>query len=142
MKRWLTDLLHSLTWQSVIVGAIIFLATFLISLGIVTFILVRLPPDYFQQTTERKFLNQRQGWVRIAATVGKNILGVILILIGIVLSLPGVPGQGILTILLGVMLLDFPGKRRLEEKIVSRPKVRESINRLRHKFGKPPLVLD
>jgi hypothetical protein len=40
---------------------------------------------------------------------------------GIILALPGVPGQGILTVLIGVMLLEFPGKRRLERAIVGRP---------------------
>jgi hypothetical protein len=59
-----------------------------------------------------------------------------------VLSLPGVPGQGVLTILLGVMLLDFPGKRGLELKLVSRPKVLNTINRIRHRFDRPPLLLD
>ena len=62
-------------------------------------------------------------------------------IVGIVLSIPGVPGQGLLTILLGVMLLDFPGKRRLELKIVSRPSVLKTVNSLRSKFGKPKLVL-
>jgi hypothetical protein len=57
------------------------------------------------------------------------------------MSVPGVPGQGILTILLGIMLLDFPGKRECEYKLVSRPKVLRTINLLRQKFGKPPLVL-
>ena len=125
-----------------VVTVIIFVATFLLSLAIVTFIVVRLPPDYFQITNERTFLDDRKRWVRLAATIGKNVLGAILVVVGIILSIPGVPGQGILTILLGVMLMDFPGKRRLEEKIVSRPKVRDSINGLRHRFGKPPLILD
>jgi hypothetical protein len=58
------------------------------------------------------------------------------------MSLPGVPGQGILTILLGLMLLDLPGKRAWEQKLVKRPKVLQTINQLRGKFGKPPLVLD
>jgi hypothetical protein len=80
--------------------------------------------------------------MRVVAILGKNLLGAVLVLLGIVLSLPGVPGQGILTILLGVMLLDFPGKRDLERKIVGRPKVREAIDRLRKRFGKQPLVLD
>ncbi len=44
-----------------------------------------------------------------------------------------------LTILLGVMISDFPGKERLERKIVSYPKVLEALNRLRERFGKPPL---
>ncbi len=142
MKRWLTELLSSLTWQSLLLAAVIFLATFVLSLAIGTFILVKLPPDHFQTTSKRKFLDDRQRWVRFTATIAKNVLGIILVLVGIVLSIPGVPGQGILTILLGVMLLDFPGKRRLEEAILSRPKVRGAINRLRHRFGKPPLILD
>ncbi|MBA3256811.1 MAG: hypothetical protein H0T64_09210 [Pyrinomonadaceae bacterium] len=74
--------------------------------------------------------------------MGKNLLGVVLVVVGILLSLPGVPGQGILTILLGVMLLDFPGKPRLEHWLVSRPKILQAINRLRHRFSKPALVLD
>ena len=58
------------------------------------------------------------------------------------MSVPGVPGQGILTILLGVMLLDLPGKRRVEQRILRQPKVLEKINKLRNKFSKPPLLLD
>jgi hypothetical protein len=61
--------------------------------------------------------------------------------VGIVLTLPGVPGQGMLTILLGLMLLDVPGKRRLERRIVGRRRILKAINRLRKRFGRPPLVL-
>jgi hypothetical protein len=58
------------------------------------------------------------------------------------MSLPGVPGQGILTILLGLIMMDIPGKRPFETGLVKRPKVLQSINRLRERFGKPPLILD
>ena len=74
--------------------------------------------------------------------MGKNLLGVVLVIVGVLLSLPGVPGQGMLTILLGVMLLDFPGKPRLQHWLVSRPKILRAINKLRHRFSKPALVLD
>ena len=72
----------------------------------------------------------------------KNLLGVVLILLGIILSLPGVPGQGILTILLGLIMLDIPGKRPLEAKIIQRPAILSAINTLREKYRKPPLVMD
>jgi hypothetical protein len=78
----------------------------------------------------------------MAAHIAKNVLGFILVVVGIMLSLPGVPGQGILTILIGIMLLDFPGKRELERRIVSCPGLFQAINALRRRFGKPPLVLD
>ena len=63
-------------------------------------------------------------------------------LLGIVLSIPGVPGQGLLTILLGIMLLDFPGKSTLERKLLGRPEIVKAINRLRARFDKPSLELD
>ena len=78
----------------------------------------------------------------IGGAIGVAALGILLVALGILMSIPGVPGQGVLTILLGIMLLDFPGKRRLEHKLVSRPKVLKAINGLRHRFGKPELVLD
>jgi hypothetical protein len=129
-------------WKSLLLGVVLFLITFSISLGIVSFILVRIPPDYFKKDNPRKVLPNHHRAVRSLVIVLRNILGVFLVALGIVLSLPGVPGQGILTILLGIMLLDFPGKRGLEYKLVSRPKVRQAINKLRNKFGKPELILE
>ena len=62
-------------------------------------------------------------------------------MLGVLMAMPGVPGPGILTLLIGIMLLDFPGKRRLERRLISRSKVLETINRLPRRCGKPPLVL-
>jgi hypothetical protein len=130
------------SFRQLALGVLIFLITFFISLAIVSFILVKLPPTYFQESHSRDFWVDRHPSIRWAGLIGKNALGIVLVLLGILMSIPGVPGQGILTILLGIMLIDFPGKRQLEYKLVSRPKVRETINRLRLRFGKPPLVLD
>jgi hypothetical protein len=126
----------------VILAALIFAVTFAGSIGVISFILVKLPPTYFQESHSRAFWIDRHPSVRWAGLIGKNALGVVLVLLGILMSLPGIPGQGILTILLGIMLLDLPGKRRLESRILKQPRVLEKINRLRHKFSKPPLVLD
>jgi len=131
-----------ITWKSVLFGALLFLITFSISLAIVSVIMVKIPPDYFKKDRPRKLWADKPKAVRYLGIFGKNLLGVVLVVLGILMSLPGVPGQGILTILLGVMLLDFPGKQQLEPRIVSRPKVLDNIYTLRHKFGKPELVLD
>ena len=80
--------------------------------------------------------------MRWAGVIGKNLLGVLLVALGLALSLPGVPGQGLLTILLGVVLLDIPGVNALEHKLIRRPMVISAINGLRARFNKPPLVLD
>ena len=47
--------------------------------------------------------------IRWTGLILKNLLGVLLVILGGIMTLPGVPGPGILTILLGVMLLNFPG---------------------------------
>jgi hypothetical protein len=142
MIDFIADAIAGLTWRSVLIGIAIFLVTFSVSLGIVSLVLVKLPADYFRNNHHSKFWAGRPPAVRMLALIGKNILGVLLIVIGIILSLPGVPGQGLLTVLLGVMLVDFPGKHRLEQKLLHRPAIKNSINRLRARFGKRPLELD
>ena len=135
-------IVFGLTLRSVLFGVLLFVITFAVSLGIVSFILVKIPPTYFQKDHSREFWADRNPAIRFLGVLAKNILGILLVALGIVMSIPGVPGQGILTILLGIMLLDFPGRRKLEYKLVSRPTVLRTINKLRHRFGKPELVLD
>jgi hypothetical protein len=138
----LTVVLGSITWHSVLFGVLLFLVTFTISLAIVSFIVVKIPANYFQKDHPRNLWSDRHPAVRFLGLLAKNVLGVLLVVLGVLMSIPGVPGQGILTILLGIMLLDFPGKRSLEYKLVSRPQVLKAINKLRHRFGKPGLVLE
>ncbi len=138
----LRDVFGSITWQSVLVGILLSVVTFTISLAIVSFIVVRIPSDYFHKDHPRDLFAERHPVVRFLGVLAKNILGVVLVVLGILMSIPGVPGQGILTILLGIMLLDFPGKRTLEYKIVARPQVLRTINKLRERFGKPSLILN
>ena len=142
MFDFLSDLYSGLTWQRAVLGVVVFLITFTGSLGLVSFILVKLPANYFCSDYDRQIWSGRAPALRIGAAIGKNVLGIVLIIVGIIMSLPGVPGQGLLTILLGVMLVDFPGKDRLERKLLHRPAIRNSIDRLRARFGKPPLLLD
>lgn len=136
------DWLANLSGQKIAFGVGIFLVTFVASLGLVSFLLVRMPADYFHPNYDRTFLPGRSRALRWAGIVGKNLAGVLLVALGIVMSLPGVPGQGLLTILLGLVLLDFPGRLALEQKLLRRQMVLNAINNLRAKFEKPPLLLD
>jgi len=125
-----------------LIGILVFVVTFAINLGIVSFILVKLPHNYFSNSYQTSFLSGRHPALHAAGIIGKNVLGLLLVAIGILMSIPGVPGQGLLTILMGIMLLNFPGKRRLEQKLLSRRGVLKAINRLRLKFDKPALIVD
>jgi hypothetical protein len=144
MLDWLTNYIHSwgLTWGQVLFAAGFSVATFVGSLAVVTLVLVKLPANYFHSSHAREFLVERHPVLRMVGIVAKNIAGVMLVFTGVLMSLPGVPGQGVLTILLGIMLLDFPGKRGLEARIVRRPRVFQAINSVRARFDKPPLYLD
>ena len=51
------------------------------------------------------------------------------------------PGQGILTIIVGLVLMDFPGKYGAERWAVSRGPVLPAINWIRAKAGKPNLIV-
>lgn len=108
-----------------IASAIFFVAS-IVAVGIV---LVRIPADHFEKPREKTG--------SLALRVGRNILGWLLILAGLAMLV--LPGQGMLVLLIGVMLADFPGKHRLQRWIISRKKILATINKLRAKFGREPL---
>src|ERR1051325_5228993 len=137
-----SEFVSAITWSKVLIGALIFVGSFFINLAIVSFILVKLPADHFSKSRKTKFWSGPRPWLHAAKVIGKNIGGGLLVALGIVLSLPGVPGQGLLTVLLGIMLLDFPGRHRLEQKLLSKPSIVNSINKLRGRFGKKALELN
>jgi hypothetical protein len=118
-----------------------FALTFVLSLLVVGGLLVWIPATFFLDHHDRNLWVDRHPVIRWTGLIIKNLTGLVLILIGLLLSLPGVPGQGLLTILIGLVLLDIPGKRRLERMIVSRPKILKLANRMRARFGKSPLDL-
>jgi hypothetical protein len=105
----------------------------------VVWTLVQLPKNYFVDEHRRPL----ETWLdyptlRIVLLVGKNVLGIILALAGLLMLLA--PGQGVLTLAVGVMLLDFPGKFRLERWLVRRSSVFHAINWLRRMFGREPIL--
>ena len=142
MIDWITEKWTALAWGDIGIAVLLFLVSLAISFGALALVMVKIPAEYFSETYKREFLTDRPFLVRWGAVIAKNILGVFLICLGILLSLPGVPGQGVLTILLGLIMVDIPGKRPLEAKIIQRPTVLAAINKLRAKYDKPPLILD
>jgi hypothetical protein len=143
MFEWLKEnLIAQLTLRHLLFGALLFAVTFVVTTAIVGFIIVKLPEDYFHPSNERQLWIGQHAALRWAGIILKNILGVVLVACGVLMALPGVPGPGLLTVLLGIMLLDFPGKRALELKLVRRPQVHRAIDRIRERFNKPPLLLD
>lgn len=126
--------------ERILWGAGLFAASSLISLVAVTAVLVALPVDYFREgAAPAKW--PRSPALRWLWRIAKNVLGVALIALGVLMSVPGVPGQGLLTMVIGLILLDFPGKRGIERRIIARPRVLGAINRVRARFHRPPMEL-
>lgn len=124
-----------LLWSAT--GSFIVLIT---SILLIPWIVTKIPSDYFTHPKRQKYLCCHQPKiVRYLFIFFKNILGVILVLGGVILLF--LPGQGILTIFLGLIIMDFPYKYKVETWIIKRPFVLKSINRLRKKVKQRPLEI-
>jgi Na+/proline symporter len=108
----------------------LWLASTIFSMLIAGAVLLTLPADYLREGDRAQ-----RHW---AARIGRTIAGVVLVAVGIVLSVPGIPGQGILTIVAGLTLIEFPGRHRLISALIGRPTALHAVNRLRARFKRPP----
>ena len=126
-----TDMLITLTALSIVF--------FVGSLIAIPFILVRLPTDFFDTRVPRRWMEDHHPVLRVIGHLVKNVIGAIFLFAGFLMLF--LPGQGILTMLIGITMLDFPGKRKLEAKMIGQPAVLGTINNMRQKFGKPPLTI-
>lgn len=133
MPAWI-EANPALLWWLGAASAVMFFA----SLAMLPWLAARIPTDYFahaqRQPVSRSRLHPVPRYLLLAL---KNLLGVILLLMGLIMLVT--PGQGVLTILLGVGLLNFPGKYRAERWLVSRPSVLQALDWLRARRGLPPL---
>jgi hypothetical protein len=119
-------------WTAAIAAAL--LVGTLVIAGVVA---IYLPPTYFSGARS-KWSNTHPAiyWTMLVA---KNLLGIALIVAGIAMLV--LPGQGLLTMLIGLVLLDIPGKRKFEAALIRRTQMLDSLNRWRAKFGRAPLEL-
>lgn len=133
---WVQDN-EALTWGLLVFSVLSFLATLII----VPIIVVRLPDDYFHHHRRHPMpLGKTGTLLHTPLLVVKNILGVVFVLLGILMLV--LPGQGLLTLFIGLVLLDFPGKYKLERWLVSQPAIFRSLNWIRNKAGKKNLDVE
>jgi hypothetical protein len=104
---------------------------------------VLIPADHFQsRRPEPASWWRAEPVLRWSGLLIKNAVGVVFVALGAVMALPLVPGPGLVFILLGVSVLDFPGKRNLERKLLGVPSVIRFLNGVRVRFGRSPLLMD
>lgn len=117
---------------------LISLFSFVASLFLIPFLVVRIPYDYFAESKRQPapWAEQHMA-IRCVVLLVKNLFGVIFILLGLAMLV--LPGQGLLTLLIGVLLLDFPGKYRFERWLIQQPAVNKAVAWLRQRAGRRPL---
>jgi hypothetical protein len=116
------------------------LLMFAVTLVVFPLVIIHLPEDYFirdRRDPARQIRRHPAVW--LALTVFKNFLGAGLMLAGLAMLV--LPGQGLLTILIGITLVNFPGKYTLERRIASQPPVAKTLNRIRETAKRPHLEI-
>jgi len=142
MMEWLTDFRDWFSenkgLSAILAGAS--LLTLIISAIAVPIVIRRMPNDYFLESSPRaEAYRERHPVLRMIFMIFKNLFGGILFLGGVLMLIT--PGQGVLTIMIGLMLMDFPGKRSLEIWLVKIKPINTAINWMRKRADKPPLLL-
>jgi hypothetical protein len=125
--------------ETLVMLTVVSIVFFVGSLIAIPFILVRLPADFFDVRVPRPWMEHHPPVLRVLGHIVKNLVGAIFVFVGFLMLF--LPGQGILTMLIGITLLEFPGKRNLEARLIGQPAVLNAINSMREKFGKPPLII-
>ena len=135
MPDWIPFSKATLWWMG-----ILSVVTFVGSLIALPFLVARIPADYFVRDRQGHAAHRQQHPVlRVIGLVCKNLLGLAFVLAGVAMLV--LPGQGILTIVIGLSLMNFPGKRALERRIVQQPSILRAINWMRHRAGHSPLIV-
>ncbi len=136
MTAWLAQYQEIFAWL-----ALISLLTFVISLLSLPWLVARIPDDYFLYSKRHPAdLKKNHPLIRMALLIGKNVLGVILLIGGIIMLF--IPGQGLLTIAMGMLLMDYPGKFELEQRLAQNEKILHGLNWLRARGHAVPLKVE
>ncbi len=133
---WIQSHANLIGWWALALSTVMFVG----GLVLMQVLIIRMSPDYFlHPEASSESWRHRHPALRITIRVIKNVLGVVLLLAGLAMLV--LPGQGIITILVAISLLSFPGKRSLELRIVRQRPVLQTINWIRVRAARPPLVL-
>ena len=136
LLQWMEAHQTWLWWAGALSGVVV-----LGSLVVVPLLVVQIPADYFAAANRRDRRKRSRHPVMRWIVLGvKNVTGGLLLLAGLVMLV--LPGQGLLTLFIGMSLIDFPGKFRLERRVVRIPAIHRSMNWVRARYDHPPLQLD
>lgn len=112
---------------------------FLLSLLGLSWLISIIPHNYFVDKKRISLIKMKNPLMWLPIIIIKNSIGLVLILCGILMLI--LPGQGVLTIITGLIFLDYPGKFRFERSLVRNKLILNSMNWIRRKLNKPDLII-
>lgn len=105
-------------------------AMFVGTIAAIPWFVSRLPADYFVKPPPEHTL---------AKKIARNVLGFALIAAGVAMLV--LPGQGILTILIGLSIVDLKAKHSIMRRILRQPSIQNAMQKIRTSAGRPPLII-
>jgi uncharacterized membrane protein len=142
-----TYLLETLGANFIFLTILLTTAAAILYFMVISYLITQLDTGYFlrkktsaEQADETSHLSSTNSSLSYVFKIVKIILGVILLVCGLLMLV--LPGQGLLTMLIGLSLLPFPGKQKMEQNILSRKSIRQSLNWIRIKANKEPFIFD
>ena len=139
MDVFLSMIQQYVSSETLVALTVLSIIFFVVSLIAIPFILIHLPADFFDIRVPRPWMEDNHPVLRVLGHLLKNIVGAIFLFAGFLMLF--LPGQGILTMLIGISMLDFPSKRKLEAKMIGQPTILNAINGMREKCSKPPFTI-
>ncbi len=125
--------------QTLLLLTLFSLLTFLASIIFLPLLILAIPKDYFVEKERHPYHWKHGNFLfRWLVLLIKNLLGYMLFIIGLALLV--LPGQGILTLVAALILMDFPGKFQLMRSIARKEHIQHSLNWIRQKGNKEPFV--
>ncbi|MBC8208407.1 MAG: hypothetical protein H8E79_04470 [Desulfobulbaceae bacterium] len=113
------------------------LATFVVSLLIIPWVVTRAKTNYFLvHTYHVDQRHQQHPLLYFIVRIFRNTLGGLLLVAGLCMLF--LPGQGIITMIIGLSLLDVPGRQLVLDRLIQIEIIQHSLNWIRHKSGKEP----
>ncbi len=126
IQNFLSDYGYLVTWVAVISSF-----CFFASLLIIPLIIYRLPDDYFLHFHEHNKMEDQHPLVFIFLRLIRYLFGALLLTAGLLMLF--LPGQGLLTMILGLSLLDFPGKQKAVDRLLQIQSIQKALNWIRAK---------
>lgn len=105
----------------------------LASMIFIPILIVKMPANYFVDDRRAR----QWTFFHLVFYLLRNIFALVLFVAGLIMLV--LPGQGLLTIIIAVMVSDVPGKYQFEQFLVRQRGVLRSMNWVRKRYKKEPL---